>query len=103
MHREGPNTEGGELDPKSKSKDVKRHNKDMANRYEKRWIRLDHRLGSWMFRIMRWYGICCNGQIYDGQLGAPVRWDTEKIYFCFALSMECNRPLSKITFFKDPR
>jgi hypothetical protein len=36
MHREGPNTEGGELDPKSKSKDVKRHNKDMANRYEKR-------------------------------------------------------------------
>lgn len=36
MHREGPNPEGGELDPKSKSKDVKRHNKDMANRYEKR-------------------------------------------------------------------
>ncbi|KAJ5378327.1 uncharacterized protein N7496_005736 [Penicillium cataractarum] len=36
MHREGPNTEGGEWDPKSKSKYVKRHNKDMANRYEKR-------------------------------------------------------------------
>jgi hypothetical protein len=36
MHREGPNTESGELDPKSKSEGVKRHNKAMANRYDKR-------------------------------------------------------------------
>ncbi|KAJ5166074.1 hypothetical protein N7492_006370 [Penicillium capsulatum] len=36
MHREGPNTESGELDPKSKSKGVKRHNEAMANRYDKR-------------------------------------------------------------------
>ncbi|KAJ5364931.1 uncharacterized protein N7496_010644 [Penicillium cataractarum] len=36
MHREGPNTESGELGPKSKSNGVKRHNEDMANRYDKR-------------------------------------------------------------------
>lgn len=36
MHREGPNTESGELDPKSKSKGVKRHNEAMADRYDKR-------------------------------------------------------------------
>lgn len=36
MHREGPNTESGELDPKSKSKEVKYHNKAMADRYDKR-------------------------------------------------------------------
>ncbi|KAJ5185883.1 hypothetical protein N7491_006247 [Penicillium cf. griseofulvum] len=35
-HREGPNTESGELDSKSKSNDVKGHNKAMANRYDKR-------------------------------------------------------------------
>jgi len=36
MHREGPNTESGELDSKSKSKEVKDHNKAMGNRYDKR-------------------------------------------------------------------
>ncbi|KAJ6003857.1 hypothetical protein N7540_013139 [Penicillium herquei] len=36
MHREGPNTESGELHPKTKSKDVARHNEDMVNRYDKR-------------------------------------------------------------------
>jgi hypothetical protein len=36
MHREGPNTESGELDPKTKSNGVRRHNEDMANRYDKR-------------------------------------------------------------------
>ncbi|KAJ6016481.1 hypothetical protein N7540_011072 [Penicillium herquei] len=36
MHREGPNTESGKLDPKSKSKEVKDHNKAMGNRYDKR-------------------------------------------------------------------
>ncbi|KAJ5240435.1 uncharacterized protein N7469_002026 [Penicillium citrinum] len=36
MHREGPNTESGELDSKSKSKGVKDHNKAMSNRYDKR-------------------------------------------------------------------
>ncbi|CAI7615551.1 unnamed protein product [Penicillium pancosmium] len=35
MHREGPNTESGELDSKSKSKEVKDHNKAMDNRYDK--------------------------------------------------------------------
>lgn len=36
MHREGPNTESGELDSKSKSKEVKDHNKAMGSRYDKR-------------------------------------------------------------------
>ncbi|KAJ5742264.1 hypothetical protein N7533_011673 [Penicillium manginii] len=36
MHREGPNTESGKLDSKSKSKEVKDHNKAMGNRYDKR-------------------------------------------------------------------
>lgn len=36
MHREGPNTESGELDSKSKSNGVKDHNKAMSNRYDKR-------------------------------------------------------------------
>jgi hypothetical protein len=35
-HREGPNTESGELDSKSESKDVKGHNIAMDNRYDKR-------------------------------------------------------------------
>jgi hypothetical protein len=35
MHREGPNTESGELNPDSESKSVKSHNKATANRYEK--------------------------------------------------------------------
>ncbi|KAJ5379632.1 hypothetical protein N7509_012751 [Penicillium cosmopolitanum] len=38
MHREGPNTESGELDSKSQSKEVKDHNKAMGNRYDKRRI-----------------------------------------------------------------
>lgn len=42
MHREGPNTESGELNPDSESKSVKNHNKATANRYEKRWKRLIH-------------------------------------------------------------
>lgn len=36
MHREGPNPESGELDSKSKSKEVKDHNRAMGNRYDKR-------------------------------------------------------------------
>lgn len=36
MHREGPNSESGELNPDSESKQVKSHNKATANRYEKR-------------------------------------------------------------------
>ncbi|CAI7635395.1 unnamed protein product [Penicillium manginii] len=36
MHREGPNTESGELDSRLKSKEVKDHNKAMGNRYDKR-------------------------------------------------------------------
>lgn len=32
VYREGPNTESGELDPKFDSKDVKKHNKSVADR-----------------------------------------------------------------------
>ncbi|KAK5807600.1 hypothetical protein VI817_001858 [Penicillium citrinum] len=32
VYREGPNTESGELDPKSDSKEVKKHNKSVADR-----------------------------------------------------------------------
>jgi hypothetical protein len=32
IYREGPNTESGELDPKSDSKEVKKHNKSVADR-----------------------------------------------------------------------
>lgn len=46
IHREGPNTESGELDSKSQSKEVKDHNKAMGNRYDKRWICLIHQHGS---------------------------------------------------------
>ncbi|KAJ6038311.1 uncharacterized protein N7446_005121 [Penicillium canescens] len=35
-HRQGPNTESGELNPDVESKQVKDHNKATANRYEKR-------------------------------------------------------------------
>jgi hypothetical protein len=35
IYREGPNTESGELDPKSKSEEVKRHNKCVADHHEK--------------------------------------------------------------------
>jgi hypothetical protein len=35
-HRQGPNTESGELNPDIESKQVKDHNKATANRYEKR-------------------------------------------------------------------
>jgi hypothetical protein len=35
IYREGPNTESGELDPKSKSEEVKRHNKFIADHHEK--------------------------------------------------------------------
>ncbi|KAJ5459036.1 hypothetical protein N7530_010980 [Penicillium desertorum] len=34
IYREGPNTESGELDPKSKSEEVKRHNKFVADHHE---------------------------------------------------------------------
>lgn len=34
VYREGPNTESGELDPKSDSKEVKKHNKSVADRNE---------------------------------------------------------------------
>jgi hypothetical protein len=36
MHRQGPNTESGELDSKSNMKEVKNHNEVMGNRYDKR-------------------------------------------------------------------
>ncbi|KAI3129673.1 hypothetical protein CBS147325_9535 [Penicillium roqueforti] len=35
IYREGPNTESGKLDPKSKSEEVKRHNKFIADHHEK--------------------------------------------------------------------
>ncbi|KAJ5827635.1 hypothetical protein N7447_004398 [Penicillium robsamsonii] len=34
IYREGPNTESGELGPKSKSEEVKRHNKFVADHHE---------------------------------------------------------------------
>jgi hypothetical protein len=46
MHRQGPNTESGELDSKSNMKEVKNHNEVMGNRYDKRWACLIHRRGS---------------------------------------------------------
>ena len=36
IYREGPNTESGELDPKSKSEEVKSHNKSVADHHDKR-------------------------------------------------------------------
>jgi len=35
VYREGPNSESGELDPRSDSKEVKKHNKSVADRNEK--------------------------------------------------------------------
>lgn len=36
IYREGPNTESGQLDPKSGSEEVKKHNKSVADHHDKR-------------------------------------------------------------------
>lgn len=52
-HREGPNTESGELNPDVESKQVKNHNKATANRYEKRWLPLIYLQHFVIWRLLR--------------------------------------------------
>lgn len=70
MHREGPNTESGEQNPDSESKQVKNHNKATANRYEKRWMRLIHLQNFVILRLLQFYhNVCVLIHLDPSQLG----------------------------------